>query len=228
MGLVRTTVRGATTLSSAAGQVLGAATTAVGVLRPADKPLHPLGSVVTGVLERFGPEGAGDRSGSFWLDEPGTDDVLARRSRSAGLPPPAPDVLGLSLRVPTGPGSYGDLLFATTGSGPLTRFLLRPAWSPYGRAMTTLLPYRTPSGPVVLGALQHDERTVDLLWARVSGAWCRFASVSLTGDLAEGGDADISFDPVHHRLPGLEVYDWVRRLREPSYRAARRSRGLPR
>jgi hypothetical protein len=217
--------------STAAGQVIGAATTAIGALRPAEKPLHPRGSVVPAVLERFGTDGgpgSNERSGAAWLDEPGRDEVLVRRSRSAGLPAPAPDVLGLSLRVPTTGGSYGDLLFATTGTGPLTRFLLRPAWAPYGRGMTTLLPYRTPTGPVLLGAVQSDPVTVDLVWARATGSWWRFATVRLAEHLEAAEDASMSFDPVHNTLPGLEVYDWVRRLREPSYRAARRSRGLPR
>jgi hypothetical protein len=171
--------------------------------------------------------GSGERSGAAWLDEPGEDEVLVRRSRSAGLPAPAPDVLGLSLRVPTTTGSYGDLLFATTGTGRLTRFLLRPAWSPYGRPMTTLLPYRTSTGPVLLGAVQTDERTVDLLWARGGGHWWRFGSAFLAEDARDARDASLSFDPVRNTLPGLEVYDWVRRLREPAYLAARRSRGLP-
>jgi hypothetical protein len=34
----------------------------------------------------------------------------------------------------------------------------------------------------------------------------------------------VSFDPVLNRLPGLEQYDLVARLRLPAYHAARRSR----
>ena len=34
----------------------------------------------------------------------------------------------------------------------------------------------------------------------------------------------MSFDPVRNVLPGLEIYPWVRRLREPSYATARDSR----
>ncbi|HYO41231.1 MAG TPA: hypothetical protein VER39_16405 [Nocardioidaceae bacterium] len=221
MTLLLSKVHGAAALG---GRALGTATAALGGLRPADKPLHPRGAVVPAVLRRTG---SSELSGAAWLDEPGEDEILVRRSRSAGLPAPAPDVLGLSLRVPTSSGSYGDLLFATTGTGRLTRFLLRPAWSPYGRGMTTLLPYRTATGPVLLGALQTDERTVDLLWARGAGGWWRFATASLADDPASSSDASISFDPVRNTLPGLEVYDWVQRLREPAYLAARRSRGLP-
>src|SRR5689334_13350477 len=96
--------------SSAGGRVLRAATGVVAA-RPAAKPLHPRGSVVTGTLHRFGADA---KAGVAWLDQPGDDRVLVRRSRAIGLPSPAPDVFGLAVRVPTD-GGYGDLLFASTG-----------------------------------------------------------------------------------------------------------------
>jgi hypothetical protein len=34
----------------------------------------------------------------------------------------------------------------------------------------------------------------------------------------------VSFDPTRNTVPGLENYDWVRRLREPSYGTARHTR----
>jgi hypothetical protein len=93
--------------------------------------------------------------------------------------------------------------------------------------MTTLLPYRTPSGAVLLGATYRTDQVVDLLWARGSGRWHSFGFLQLGDESLDDPDADVSFDPVRNTLPGLDVYDWVRRLREPSYRSARRSRGLP-
>jgi len=212
--------------SSAGGQVLRAATGIVAV-RPAAKPLHPRGAVVRGDLRRAGAPtlGPADRSGVPWLDEAGDDEVLVRQSRSVGLPEGFPDVHGLAVRVSTPGGGYGDLLFATTGLGRLTRFVLTPARTPYERPMTTLLPYRTPSGGVLLCAAFRDDTSIELGWAIRSGAWHPFAELSLHPD--PGGDEDpaVSFDPVGHTLPGLETYDWVRRLRQPSYRTARRSRG---
>ena len=56
---------------------------------------------------------------------------------------------------------------------------------------------------------------------------CDMKLVPNKKDPAAASDASISFDPVAHTVPGLEVYDWVRRIREPAYAAARRSRGLP-
>lgn len=207
--------------SSVGGQVLRAATLIIAT-RPDDKPLHPRGSVVRGSLHRFGN---GDRTGAAWLDEAGDDQVLVRQSRAIGLPAPAPDIFGLAIRVPREGGPHGDLLFASTGLGRMTRYTLAPARSPYARPLTALLPYRTPAGPLVLSAVFHDETTVALAWAVGAGAWHPFAELRLHRDPVGEADAPVSFDPVRNPLPGLEAYDWVRRLREPAYRTARHSRG---
>lgn len=210
----------ARTASSVGGQILRAATRLIAA-RPAAKPLHPRGSVVRGTLHRFGAE---ESTGAEWLDHAGEDQVLVRQSRAVGLPLPAPDVFGLAVRVPTGDGRHGDLLFATTGLGRLTRFTLTPARSPYGRPLTTLLPYRAPAGPVLLSAVFHDETTVALAWAVRSGAWHPFAELRLHDEPVDEADPLLSFEPVRNALPGLVTYDWVRRLREPAYSTARRSR----
>jgi hypothetical protein len=135
-----------------------------------------------------------------------------------------PDVFGLALRVQLDSGRYADVLFSTTGTGPVTRFALVPAWSAE-RPMTTLLPYRTDDGPVLLAAEPRDATTVELAWARGTGSWQQFATLWLDDGPRQAGDAQVSFDPVLHPLPGLATYGWVARLREPSYRSARRNRG---
>ncbi len=206
--------------SSAGGQVLRAATGLIAT-RPAAKPLHPRGSVVRGTLYRFGAE---PRTGAKWLDQAGEDQVLVRQSRAVGLPAPLPDFFGLAIRVPVEGGRHGDLLLASTGRGRLTRFTLTPARSPYGRPLTTLLPYRTRAGAVLLSAVFRDETAVALAWAVRSGPWHTFAELVLHEDPVEEGDGPMSFDPVRSTLPGLETYEWVRRLREPAYLTARRSR----
>lgn len=217
MTAVASVVRAA---SAAGGQVLRGATRVISA-RPAAKPLHPLGDVLRGTLRR---SGSGVSTGATWLDEPGEDQVLVRLSRAVGLPSPAPDIFGLAVRVPIEGGRDGDLLFASTGLGRLTRYLLTVARSPYGRPMTTLLPYRTPAGAVLLSAVFRDESTIELAWARGSGTWHPFAELTLHPDPVEATDAPVSFEPVEKTLPGLATYDWVRRLREPSYVTARRSR----
>jgi hypothetical protein len=128
------------------------------------------------------------------------------------------------MRVPTAGGGQGDLLFASTGLGRLTRFTLTASRSPRRRPLTTLLPYRTPSGPVLLSAEHRDAHTIVLSWAVGRGDWHRFAELQVDGEGAETGDAPVSFDPLRNTLPGLENYGWVRRLREPSYSVARTSR----
>lgn len=223
MPLLDTAARGAVTLG---GRALGVAFGAVTSLRSADKPLHPVGSVVTGTLRRVG---GSRRSGVAWLDEPGEDEVLVRLSRSVGLPAPSPDIFGLAVRVPGADAGddYGDLLFSGSGTGPLSRFVFLPGRSIATSPQGTVLPYRTPAGPVVLLATPRDASTFDLSWAVGRGAWTRFATLELGTGAPAAPDTSISFDPVRNTVPGLEIYPWVRRLREPSYRSARRARGLP-
>jgi hypothetical protein len=204
--------------ADASGRVLSSVIRGVAALRPARKPLHPRGTLVRGRLDRHGTD---EPSGVPWLDAAGSDDVLARLSQAVGLPTWLPDIQGLALRIDPG-GQPGDLLFATTGHGRVTRFLLTPSRH-FGRPLTTLLPYRTPVGAVLLGAERTDDTSFELSWATVAGPWRRFADLSLLPD-HEAGDPEISFDPMLNRVPDLEPYDWVRRLREPAYLGARRSR----
>jgi hypothetical protein len=134
-------------------------------------------------------------------------------------------VLGLALRVPTEDG-YGDVLLATTGTGFLTRYLLRPTRNPAAAVYTSLFPYQTPSGPLLLAAFPTADRPThfELAWSRLTGQWLPFAELDLTHSNEDDHDARIDFDPVLHVIPALEPYGWARRLREPSYAAARHAR----
>ena len=217
MGIVAAPVR--RLASSAGGLALAGATRAVAAVRTAGKPLHPRGRVVVGRLRRTGAE---PPTGVAWLDEPGDDEVLVRWSRAVGLPSPLPDIHGLALRVPRDDGGHGDLLFATTGLGRLTRFVLTASGTPYGRPLTTLLPYRTAHGPLLLAAVGTGEGSFEIACASPSGPWRHVAHLDLSG--TSGPDPEISFDPVRNTVPGLATYDLVHRLREPSYRTARRTR----
>ena len=204
--------------SSAVGASLSATIRTMAALRPAAKPLHPEGVIVTGTLER---RGSAVSSGSAWLDEPGRDEVVARVSRAIGLPDAVPDIHGLAVRVPT-PAGVGDLLFASTGWGLLGRFVLTFGGGPESRPMTTLLPYRTAEGPALLGVRAYGAQVYEMSWCRPRGEWHAFAELRLSDD--EAPNRGMSFDPVRNQLPGLTQYAWVRRLREPSYRTARKSR----
>ncbi len=204
--------------SSAAGAALSTTIRTIAALRPASKPLHPDGDVVTGTLVR---RGSAVPSGSAWVDDPGRDEVVVRLSRAVGLPEAVPDIHGLAVRVPM-PAGDGDLLFASTGWGRLGRFVLTFGGGPESRPMTTLLPYRSVEGPVLLGVRARDPQVYEMSWCRPLGQWHPFAELRLSDDSAP--DRAISFDPVRNQLPGLAQYAWVRLLREPSYRIARRSR----
>lgn len=204
------------------GRVIAAVVAAVGRLRPADKPMHPRGLVLGARLTRTG----GATTGSVFLDEAGADEVLVRFSRSLGTPAPWPDVNGLAIRVPTpdGPREHADVLLSTTGRGRLTRYLLVPTRRDRGPFLGTLVPYRSATGAIHLGARPVDEHTWDLVWARPrSSRWTSYGVLALATD--PGRDLAMSFDAVAGGPPGLRVPEWHRRLRGPSYAAARRGRG---
>jgi hypothetical protein len=201
------------------GGLLAGATQALAMVRSAAKPLHPTGELYDGHLVRRGTA-YGDHTGVDWVDEPGEDEVLVRLSRAIGLPDGVPDVQGLALRV-LGADGPADLLFANTGTRRLTRFTLTASRHPRARPMTTLLPYRAPSGPVLLRVDSAGPASYELSWARPSSRWRPFATLEL-GE--HRGDPTVSFDPVLHRVPGLSQYRAVQLLREPAYLRARRSR----
>jgi hypothetical protein len=204
--------------AAGAGQVLAGAARAVAALRTAEKPLHPRGTMWSGALVRHG----GSSSGVHWLDEPGDDRAQVRLSRAVGLPAAWPDVHGLAVRVFGDDGGMADVLLATTGAGPLGRFLLHVGRRPETMFFGSLLPYRTTAGPVSLGAVQRDDSSWHLLWAVGRAPWTPFARLVLW-ERTPG--EDLSFEPVLNRPPGLDQYDALAQLRLPAYRTARRTRG---
>ena len=178
-----------TSTSASAGRVLAGVTRTVSLLRPARKPLHPRGRLEEARIRRHGSD---TRTGVGWLDDPGEDEAVVRLSRAIGLPAVLPDIHGLALRLRVD-DAPGDLLFASTGRGRAGRFLLTAGRRPEDRPMTTLLPYRTSLGPVLLGAFPVAPGTYELCWARGAGAWHDFGVLELAG-LARS--REISFDPV--------------------------------
>jgi len=204
--------------TTAGGAVLGAAFRVAGAVRPTRKPLHPRGRVTTARLVR---RGLTPPVGVEFLDTARVDEVLVRESRSVGLPGPLPDINGLAVRVTEPDGSVGDLLFATSGWGRLTRYVLTASRTTYGRPMTTLFPYRSSAGAVLLGVRSTGRGSLQLACTVAGGPWRPFGELTI-GD-AEG-DPEVSFDPVLNQVPGLEQYAAITRLREPAYRGARHSR----
>jgi hypothetical protein len=229
------------TLARLAGSALRAVFAAILLVRR-PRPIHVKGLVLSGEISWLGNTRA--RSGIRWIDEPPGEPVavVARLSRSIGLPTWAPDVIGLALRVdaeaqPGGPRRPIDLELASTGFGVPSRYLLVPHRSPSRARLGTLLPYRTDRGPVLIGArtltprdlpaerrsqaarLSQEPWVLRLYHARPTGKWHPFAEVSLRR-AADQGDSTLRFDSVRHPLPGAQIYDWMRAVHQPAYRLA--------
>jgi hypothetical protein len=221
-------------VSEAVGQALkGVFAGILAVRRP--RPIHPQGVALAGEMRWLGPS----QSGIRWIDDPPPQPqaVIARASRSIGVPPPLPDIVGLALRFDT-PEGPADLELASTGLAVPTRFALYPHRSPSRARLTTLLPYRGSRGDLLLGAvtvspddlplapgdlaeaLRHTPWRLRLLVARPAGRWHPFAEVDLR-TAPPGGDSPVHFDGGAHMLPGATMPPWVWNAREPSYRLTR-------
>jgi hypothetical protein len=157
--------------------------------------------------------------------------VTVRLSRATGLPPPWPDIHGLALRVPgsaLGQDGPADLLFAGTGDSALGRFLLVPRLRADAGPLTTLLPYRSAVGPLLLRLVPRrgagDGRGVPASYAFSYAVgtrrWQQIGELTV-GPLLPGPVDRVRHDPVLNLLPGTGQYGFVARLREPAYRAAR-------
>lgn len=220
-------------LSRVAGAVPGAAlataAAVTGVLRR-DKPLHPQGRLGVGRLQVTAPD---PTLGPPVLAGVGNHVCELRWSRAMGLPTSWPDIEGLALRLPSA-GVHGaaDLLFASTGERPWSRYLLtlRPP-EVYG-VLTTLLPVRAAGGPLTFRLVPGDSSGGDvppasysLEVSRGAGPWQPVGRIT-----AEWSELDTAerFDPVTHLLAGTEHYPVVSAMREPAYVAARLAARLPR
>lgn len=204
------------------------------------KPIHSRGVMLEGTVTwrtRRGPR----TSGIGWIDDAPDAPVavLARTSRSIGLPAPLPDVVGLALRLLVPGAGVADVELASTGFGVPSRFWLVPHRSPSRAHLGTLFPYRGVHGPVLLCArtiaprdlpvpladlaarLEREPWRLTLYWATPLGRWHPFADVELARRTGPR-DRVVRFDAVEHPLPGAGTYAWAAAVRQPSYRIARR------
>lgn len=207
------------------------------VRRP--RPIHARGVVLGGDLTWIGGT---VESGIPWIDAAPTSPlpVVARLSRSVGLPPALPDIIGLALRCEAD-GRPVDIELATTGIAVPSRFLLLPHLTPTRATFGTLLPYRSTRGPILVcarsvtgrmlpagvdeiaDAVRVEPWTIRLYFATPTGKWHAFAQVDLR-TAAKQDDRHLRFDAVRHPLPGAGTYRWVERLRQPSYLRAQGAR----
>src|SRR5919202_226345 len=118
---------------------------------------HPDGVGFSATLTTNAPAPTGARL----FDDHTPRDAVVRLSRSAGLPVPLPDALGLSIRGADayGHGRHQDFLLVTSSGRVVGRHLLLPAPGFLARPYSSLLPYRIASRLVVVGAMPgRDER----------------------------------------------------------------------
>lgn len=112
---------------------------------------------------------------------------------------------------------------ATTGTGRVTRYVLRPRRSAR-HPMTTLMPLRTPQGALQLGLapVRPGEWQVTAATPR-DRRWMPVGRlVAGSGPVGPDPDPPIRFDPVRNVPPGTATYRWVRLVRDPAYVMARR------
>ncbi|MGN9844553.1 hypothetical protein ACTMTI_41145 [Nonomuraea sp. H19] len=197
------------------------------------RPLHPSGLVLDAHLRLHG---ASRTWGAALLDQRANLSGIARLSRSMGIPPPLPDILGLALRWQQDDAT-ADLLLATTGHTTLGRRLLRPATRWTGM-YTSLFPYQADDRRLLLGALLRNAKPLpatfdalaqaaedgplmlDLVVAAPSGPWQLFGQVELAAPAVSGGPA--RFNPIQRPIPGLRPAGWLNEVRGAAYTAAQR------
>ncbi len=208
-----------TVAGAAPGAVLGAVFGAAALVRRT-KPLHPQGNVGKGTLDVTFPQ---PELGVPLVAEEGRHRCTVRWSRAIGLPDPLPDFEGFAIRFDD---PRSDLLFASTGTGPVSRFVLVPRLAGSHGPQTTLLPVSSPSGsmmfrvtPLVQTAPTDGPPVrFELAVAHAGTDWTTFGML----DVRWGEDQPMRFDPVENLLPGTEQYPLVRMMREPAYFMARR------
>jgi hypothetical protein len=203
------------------GAAIGAALGALAAVRR-NKPVHPAGRVGTAELEVTTPR---PEFGVPLLATRGTHACTARFSRTVGLPPSWPDIEGLAVRFED---PAADVLFASTGTGRIGRFVIEARSADSHGPQTTFLPVSTRSGSLLLRMTPLDQADPPVRWelsaAHAGSDWRPAGVLRVTW----GDDQPLRFDPVENVLPGTAQYPIVQVLREPAYAIARRLVRRPR
>ena len=202
--------------ASVGGRALGELARVSASLR-GSKPLHPKGVLLSATMNCVG---APEPTGVTWVDEPGQIPCQVRVSRAVGVPAALPDISGLALRWEYAEQRC-DLLFAGTGLGMVSRFMLVPRRSLVDGPLTTLLPLQGPHGPLLF-AIIPGESGLRMSYASLTGPWRQFAELVLGAPVRpDDVDPDLRFRPIADTPVGLLQYDVVRRLRQRAYTGAR-------
>ena len=164
--------------SKVTGWTIGTALGAVAGLR-GGKAVHPHGEAYGARLIVSGNAAA--PTGAALLSQPGEYDAVVRFSRSLGLPRPAPDLLGLAVRVLNAYGEelHQDFLMVSSVDHPILHYIFLPSSDLQQRPYSSSLPYRAGRELFLIGALPDDRSP------RPSGVdeFARFASAVALGDV---------------------------------------------
>lgn len=209
---------GSDALAIAAGRVGGGLLAALfGLLARArgNRALHPVGTSGSGTLLMT----PGSPSGVVLLDTPGPHDCQVRWSRATGRRRGL-DVEGLAVRV-VGPAG-GDALFASTGTGVVTRHVLTARTPDQHGPLTTLLPLSTARGNLLLrldpvSAGESPPMAYRLLIAAPGLPWHERGTLQITWSTHDGIRRH---DPVGEPLAGTRTHPLWAGLRQPSYAAS--------
>ncbi|WP_256841159.1 hypothetical protein [Ornithinimicrobium cryptoxanthini] len=202
------------TLGRVGGGLLAALFGLVGRAR-GTRALHPVGVCGAGALHMV----PGPPSGVALLDSPGPHDCRVRWSRAAGRRH-GRDVEGMAVRV-TG-AAAGDVLFASTGTGVVTRHMLTARAPHRHGSLTTLLPLSTARGSLLLRLdpvpTEGDPPTAYRLLIAAPGLpWHERGTLEIRWS---SHDCTRRHDPVGQPLEGTWTQPIWSRLRDPSYAAA--------
>jgi hypothetical protein len=193
--------------------------------------VHAVGTSYAATLEVSGAEASARALGLPFVDEAGRYSATVRLSRAAGLPAPAPDVLGLAIRVdPDGQAeSPQDLLLDSCWPGPVGRHLIRPARAVDSGWYGSLLAYRAGDAIIHLAAegdgpngtsVGHDTASgcrFRLLYAGPrEQEWTPWATLTLQHPVERPG---LRFSPANDGRGIRLRVDWLR-FRIPSYRTS--------
>lgn len=196
----------------------------------------------------FHPDGAAFRAtvrvteGTTTVLPAGRHEAVVRFSRGIGLPEPAPDILGLAVRLVDlhGPGAHQDLLLVTSGDRPGARHALVPTRRYAHHRWSTVLPYRVGGRRVVFGARPisgPSPRDIDALReaaatgrlrfalevAEPAGAWEEVGVIDI-GDAVGPDAADaLRFNPANTG-GGIEPVGLLQTLRRRAYAGSQRGR----
>lgn len=207
---------------------------------------HPYGIAFDATVDVTDPQD----NGTELFGSGGRRRAIVRISGGAGVPRPLPDNFGIALRVldAYGGGQHQDLMMNVSGTLPVARHLLLPAFTVTDGHYSTVLPYRIGTMVGVVGARPvladaaaapatledfADEAGAgrlrfELLLASLVGPWRRVGDIELGGRLPDGVGENLAFNP-WNTGGGIVPLGFFNRLRRSVYdrSQAGRNAGTP-